>query len=110
MEDVIFSGTKTRAPRNFAEVTISVESDSINSTNKLFDSDEINISRKIIKNEGSTYSVNGKELRQRDVQIMFADQSIGSRSNAIVNQGQIGKIINSKPIDRRKILEEAAGI
>ena len=110
MDDVIFAGTRGRASRNFAEVVVSIENNRMDTTNNLLSDEEINISRKIVKNEGSIYRINDKEVRQRDVQILFADQSTGSKSNAIVDQGQIGKIINSKPEDRRKILEEAAGI
>jgi chromosome segregation protein len=109
MSDLIFSGTKGRASRNSAEVILTIENSS-NLLQSYASNDEIEISRKIEKDEGSTYSINNKEVRQRDVQILFADLSIGSRSNAIVDQGQVGNIINSKPLERRKILEEAAGI
>ena len=110
MDDVIFSGTKGRPARNSAEVILNLEKDQSDSDTKFNENDEIEISRKIDKNEGSTYSINTKEVRQRDVQIFYADYSIGSRSNAIVDQGQIGKIINSKSTERRQIIEEASGI
>ena len=109
-DNVVLSLVYRVEHENFAEVIVSITNDTKNNTNKLFNSEEINISRKITKGEGSTYKVNDQEVRQRDVQIMFADQSTGSKSNAIVDQGQVAKIINSKPEDRRKILEEAAGI
>ena len=110
MDDVIFNGTKGRPSRNSAEVIINMELDKDDSNRKYATQDEIQISRKINKSEGSVYTINGKEVRQRDVQIFFADYAIGSRSNAIVDQGQIGKIINSKPQERRQIIEEASGI
>jgi len=110
MDDVIFNGTKGRPARNSAEVILNLEKDESDSNTKFNEHDEIEISRKIDKNEGSTYTINTKEVRQRDVQIFYADYSIGSRSNAIVDQGQIGKIINSKPNERRQIIEEASGI
>ena len=109
MNDLIFAGTKGRASRNSAEVILTIENNS-NSLKLYENNNEIEVSRKIEKDEGSTYTINNKEVRQRDVQILFADLAIGSRSNAIVDQGQVGQIINSKPQERRKILEEAAGI
>lgn len=109
MNDLIFAGTKGRASRNSAEVILTIENNS-NSLKLYENNNEIEVSRKIDKGEGSTYTINNKEVRQRDVQILFADLAIGSRSNAIVDQGQVGQIINSKPQERRKILEEAAGI
>ncbi len=109
MNDLIFAGTKGRASRNSAEVILTIED--IDNVLQSYNTDnEIEVSRKIERNEGSTYTVNNKEVRQRDVQILFADLAIGSRSNAIVDQGQVGNIINSKPQERRQILEEAAGI
>ena len=110
MDDIIFNGTKGRPSRNSAEVIINMELDKDDSNRKYATQDEIQISRKINKSEGSRYTINAKEVRQRDVQIFFADYAIGSRSNAIVDQGQIGKIINSKPQERRQIIEEASGI
>jgi len=110
MNDVIFSGTKGRPSRNSAEVTLTIENNNEKLLQTYTNSDEIEVSRKIEKDEGSTYRINNKEVRQRDVQILYADIAIGSRSNAIVDQGQVGKIINSKAQERRQILEEAAGI
>jgi len=110
MDDVIFSGTNGRPARNSAEVILNLELENIDTNNKFSNNEQIEISRKIDKNEGSTYKVNYKEVRQRDVQILFADYALGSRSNAIVDQGQISRIINSKPIERRLIIEEASGI
>ena len=110
MNDIIFAGTKGRPSRNSAEVTLTIENNNEELRQAYTDSSEIEVSRKIEKDDGSTYQINNKEVRQRDVQILYADIAIGSRSNAIVDQGQVGKIINSKPQERRQILEEAAGI
>ena len=110
MNDIIFAGTKGRPSRNSAEVTLTIENNNEELLQAYTDSSEIEVSRKIEKDDGSTYQINNKEVRQRDVQILYADIAIGSRSNAIVDQGQVGKIINSKPQERRQILEEAAGI
>ena len=109
MNDLIFSGTKGRASRNSAEVIVTIKN-SDNSIQSYENEDEIEVSRKIERDIGSTYTINNKGVRQRDVQILFADLAIGSRSNAIVDQGQVSRIINSKPQERRQILEEAAGI
>ena len=109
MNDLIFAGTKGRASRNSAEVILTIENID-NSLQSYENNVELEVSRKIEKDGGSTYTINNREVRQRDVQILFADLAIGSRSNAIVDQGQVGQIINSKPQERRKILEEAAGI
>ena len=109
MNDLIFSGTKGRASRNSAEVIVTIKNND-NSIQSYENEDEIEVSRKIEKDIGSTYTINNKGVRQRDVQILFADLAIGSRSNAIVDQGQVSRIINSKPQERRQILEEAAGI
>ncbi|MDB9761968.1 chromosome segregation protein SMC [Alphaproteobacteria bacterium] len=110
MNDIIFAGTKGRPSRNSAEVILTIENNNEELLQTYTNGAEIEVSRKIEKDEGSTYRINNKEVRQRDVQILYADIAIGSRSNAIVDQGQVGKIINSKPQERRHILEEAAGI
>jgi chromosome segregation protein len=110
MDDVIFSGTATRPARNVAEVTITVDNAEHLAPAGFNDSDMIEVSRRIDRERGSTYRINGREARARDVQLLFADASTGARSPALVRQGQIGEIINSKPQARRRILEEAAGI
>ena len=110
MNDIIFAGTKGRPSRNSAEVILTIENNNEELLQTYTNDAEIEVSRKIEKDVGSTYRINNKEVRQRDVQILYADIAIGSRSNAIVDQGQVGKIINSKPQERRQILEEAAGI
>ncbi len=110
MEDVIFSGTTQRPSRNMAEVLVTLHNDDRTAPAAYNDSEMLEISRAIVRDAGSTYRVNGSEVRARDVQLLFADSSTGSRSPALVRQGQIGEIINAKPQARRLILEEAAGI
>jgi chromosome segregation protein len=110
MEDVIFSGTQSRPARNLAEVLVTMGNEDRTAPSAYNDSEIIEISRQIVRDQGSKYRVNGSEVRARDVQLLFADVSTGSRSPALVRQGQISEIINSKPQARRLILEEAAGI
>ena len=110
MEDVIFSGTAQRPSRNMAEVLVTMHNDDRTAPAAYNDSDMLEISRQIIRDAGSTYRMNGDDVRARDVQLLFADSSTGARSPALVRQGQIGEIINAKPQARRLILEEAAGI
>jgi chromosome segregation protein len=110
MDDVIFSGTNNRPARNNAEVTLTLDNSDRTAPAAFNDEDIIEISRRIEREAGSTYRINGREVRQRDVHIFFADASSGARSPALVRQGQIGEIINAKPEQRRRILEEAAGI
>jgi chromosome segregation protein len=110
MEDVIFSGTTQRPSRNMAEVMVVMDNDDRTAPSQFNDNELLEISRAIVRDAGSTYKINGKEVRAKDVQLMFADASTGSRSPALVRQGQIAEIINAKPQARRLILEEAAGI
>ena len=110
MEDVIFSGTNTRPSRNHAEVLLTLDNSAREATPEFNDSDALEVVRRIERDAGSAYRINGRDVRARDVQLMFADASTGARSNSLVKQGQIGEIINSKPEARRRILEEAAGI
>ncbi len=110
MEDVIFSGTTARPSRNMAEVLVTLANDDRTAPAQFNDNEILEISRAIVRDEGSTYRLNGKELRAKDIQLLFADASTGSRSPALVRQGQISEIISAKPQARRLILEEAAGI
>jgi chromosome segregation protein len=110
MEAVIFNGSGNRPGRNFAEVVLSVNNESRTAPAVFNEHDTLDVSRRIERDQGSTYRVNGREVRARDVQLLFADASSGSRSPALVRQGQIGELINAKPQARRRILEEAAGI
>ena len=110
MNDVIFNGTDNRPPRNTAEVILYLDNSDRTAPAEINDSDELEVSRKIERDVGSTYKVNGKTVRMRDVQILFADSSIGSHSPALVSQGRVADMINAKPTQRRMVLEEAAGI
>ncbi len=110
MDDVIFSGTNNRPPRNSAEVTIFIDNAERKAPAEFNDTDTIEITRRIEREAGSAYRINGKEARARDVKILFEDAATGARSPALVRQGQIGEIVNAKPEQRRRILEDAAGI
>ena len=110
MDDVIFAGAASRPAKNFAEVSLTVDN-SDRSAPKVFDNvTDFEVLRRITRDSGSTYKVNGKDARARDVQMLFADASTGAHSPALVRQGQIAELINAKPKSRRRILEEAAGI
>ncbi|MDB5658615.1 MAG: smc, partial [Cypionkella sp.] len=110
MEDVIFNGAATRGARHFAEVALVLDNSDRLAPSGFNDSDTIEITRRITRDAGSAYKLNTKDLRARDVQMLFADASTGSHSPALVRQGQISELINAKPKARRRILEEAAGI
>ena len=110
MEDVIFSGTSNRPSKNIAEVNIFLENSKENNLKQFEDVDSINLKRRIEKDKGSRYFINEKEVRARDVQTFFADLSTGAHSPSIISQGKIGALVTAKPIERRNILEEAAGI
>jgi chromosome segregation protein len=110
MDDVIFAGSTARPARNMAEVTLAIDNSDRTANAPYDDFDVIEVSRRIEREAGSVYRINGRDVRQRDVQIFFADASSGASSTAFVRQGQIGLLISQKPLARRAILEEAAGI
>lgn len=110
MEDVIFGGTRDRPPRNIAEAILSIDNSERTAPAQFNHADELEVSRRIERGAGSTYRVNGKEVRARDIQILFADAASGPRSTALVSQGRIGNLISAKPTERRLLIEEAAGI
>ena len=110
MDDVIFAGSAARPSRNTAEVILFIDNSDRSAPAQYNDYDNIEISRRIEREAGSVYRINGRDVRQRDVQIFFADASSGAASTAFVRQGQIGLLISQKPLARRAILEEAAGI
>jgi chromosome segregation protein len=110
MDEVIFSGSTNRPARNNAEVAMLVDNTDRSAPAVFNDQDSLDIARRIEREAGSTYRINGREVRARDVQILFADASTGARSPALVHQGRIGEIIQAKPEQRRRVLEEAAGI
>jgi chromosome segregation protein len=110
MEDVIFAGSGQRPARNIAEVMLSLDNRTRTAPAAVNDTDQLDVVRRIERGHGSAYSVNGREIRARDVQTLFADAATGSRSTALVSQGRIGTLINAKPADRRSVIDEAAGI
>lgn len=101
MEDVIFAGTQSRPPRDFAEVVLQGETS---------DGEELDVTRRIERGAGSAYRVNGRDVRAKDVSLTFADAATGAHSPALVSQGKIAQVIAAKPAERRQMLEEAAGI
>jgi chromosome segregation protein len=110
MDDVIFSGSANRPARNSAEVTLVLDNSDRTAPAPLNNADILEVTRRIEREAGSVYRVNGREVRARDVQLLFADASTGAHSPALVRQGQIGELIAAKPVQRRALLEEAAGI
>ena len=110
LDDVIFNGTTERPPWDIAEVTIELDNTLKKAPSIFNQTDEIEVTRRIWRGEGSEYRVNGKSVRLRDVQLLFADAATGARSTSMVSQGRVGAIIAAKPEQRRALLEEAAGI
>lgn len=110
MDDVIFGGASSRPARNSAEVSVTLDNAGRLAPAAFNDTDELEITRRIDRGQGSTYRINGKDVRARDVQLLFADLATGANSTAIVSQGRVGALIGAKPQDRRTLLEEAAGI
>ena len=110
MEDVIFSGTSNRPSKNISEVALLLDNQNKEGPVQYKEFDEISVRRKIEKNKGSKYYINDKEVRARDVQTFFADLSTGAHSPSLISQGRIGQLVTAKPIERKSILEEAAGI
>ena len=110
MEDVIFSGTSNRPSKNISEVALFLDNQNKEGPVQYKDFDEVSVRRKIEKDKGSKYFINDKEVRARDVQTLFADLSTGAHSPSLISQGRIGQLVTSKPIERKSILEEAAGI
>ena len=110
MEDVIFSGTSNKPSKNIAEVTLNLLNNDNEGPHQYKNTPSIEIKRKIEKDKGSKFSINGKEVRAKDAQMFFADLSTGAHSPSLISQGRIGSLVTAKPSDRRAILEEAAGI
>ena len=112
MEDVIFAGTDARPARDFAEVSILAErgeGDRPDNETVALES-EVEVVRRIERGAGSAYRVNGRDVRAKDVALLFADAATGAHSPALVSQGKIGAVVSAKPAERRQMLEEAAGI
>jgi len=110
MEDVIFSGTSNRPSKNISEVSLLLNNENKEGPVQYKEFEEISVRRKIEKDKGSKYYINDKEVRARDVQTFFADLSTGAHSPSLISQGRIGQLVTAKPIERKSILEEAAGI
>jgi chromosome segregation protein len=110
MDDVIFAGSGARPSRNHAEVTLTIDNADRTAPAQFNDHAVLEVTRRIDRGDGSTYRINGREVRARDVQLLFADASTGANSPALVRQGQISELIAAKPQNRRMILEEAAGV
>ncbi len=110
MEDVIFSGTSNKPSKNIAEVSITLTNENKDGPHQYRNLNEIQIRRKIEKDKGSKFYINGKEARAKDAQMFFADLSTGAHSPSLISQGRIGALVTAKSVDRRAILEEAAGI
>ncbi len=110
MDAVIFAGSGNRPARNHAEVVMTIDNADRTAPAAMNDSQVLEISRRIEREAGSAYRINGRDVRARDVQILFADAATGARSPALVHQGKIGEIIQAKPEQRRRVLEDAAGV
>ena len=110
MEDVIFSGTSNRPPKNISEVSISIDNSGKEGQGQYVELNEIVVRRKIERDKGSKYFINDREVRARDTQTFFADLSTGAHSPSMISQGKIGMIVTAKPSERKSVLEEAAGI
>lgn len=110
MDDVIFSGSATRPSRNMAEVSLFLDNADRTAPAAFNEHDKLQVTRRIEREAGSAYKINGRDARARDVQLLFADQSTGARSPSMVGQGRIGELIQARPQARRALLEEAAGI
>src|SRR6202048_2626346 len=109
MDDVIFAGTAERPARNIAEVALTIDNSARDAPFAFNDREEIEVVRRIERGGGSTYRFNGREVRARDVQLLFADAASGAHSGAMVSQGRIGALLEAKPAERRVLVEEAAG-
>src|SRR5204862_1783423 len=105
MEDIIFAGTATRPARDFAEVSLLIEREAGDDADG-----ESEVTRRIERGAGSAYRIDGRDVRQKDVTLLFGDAASGAHSPALVSQGRIGAVIAAKPVERRMMLEEAAGI
>ena len=110
MDDVIFAGSQDRPARNTAEVTLFLDNSKRLAPAEFNDSDLLEVTRRIEREAGSAYKINGKDVRARDIRLLFEDAATGARSPALVQQGRIGEIVNAAPQERRRVLEDAAGI
>src|SRR5579862_3027500 len=109
IDDVIFAGSAGRAPRNLAEVALTIDNHARDAPFAFNDREEIEIVRRAERGGGSSWRLNGREVRARDVQLLFADAATGKGSGSFVSQGRVAELIELKPAERRFLLEEAAG-
>jgi chromosome segregation protein len=109
MDDVIFAGAAGRPPRDTAEVVVTLDNGARTAPRAFNDRDEIEIVRRIERGGGSVFRINGREVRARDVQVLFADAAAGGHFGSVIGQGQVAALIEAKPAERRQLLEEAAG-
>ena len=110
MDDIIFAGTENRPARNLAEILLKLDNSNRTAPADFNNADELEIIRKVQRGKGSSYLINGRPARAKDVQLLFADTASGARSAGIVSQGRICAIVGAKPEDRRSLIEEAANI
>ena len=110
MEDVIFSGTSNRPSKNISEVTLLLDNQNKEGPSQYKEFDEISVKRKIEKDKGSKYYINDKEVRARDVQTFLLTYQLERTHHLLISQGRIGQLVTAKPVERKSILEEAAGI
>ena len=110
MDDVIFAGAQDRPARNMAEVTLFIDNSERLAPAEFNDADVLEVTRRIERDAGSAYRVNGKDVRARDIRLLFEDAATGARSPALVQQGRIGEIVSATPLERRRVLEDAAGV
>lgn len=110
MDDVIFAGAAGKPARNQAEVTLRLTNSNLDAPPLFNDSTLLEVTRKVVRGQGSAYRVNGRDYRAQDLKLLFADLASGASSNAMVAQGRVAAIVNARPTDRRALLEEAAGI
>jgi chromosome segregation protein len=109
MDDVIFGGTAVHPARNLAEVALIIDNSERDAPFAFNEREAIEVVRRIERGGGSSWRINGREVRSRDVQLLFADAAGGRTSGSIVSQGKVGALIEAKPAERRFLLEEAAG-
>src|SRR5207302_3192898 len=109
MDDMIFAGSGGRPARNLAEVALTIDNSARDAPFAYHEGPTIEVVRRIARGSGSSYRINGREVRARDVQLLFADAATGPHSAALVGQGRIGALIAAKPSERRLLLDEAAG-
>ena len=110
MDDVIFAGAQDRPARNMAEVTLFIDNSERLAPAEFNDADILEVTRRIEREAGSAYRVNGKDVRARDIRLLFEDAATGARSPALVQQGRIGEVVGATPLERRRVLEDAAGV